>query len=131
LFKVTQFYCIVFFLFLGVRTYSQSGNPASPGGSHSLADYYRRQELFTGTPSPTALLQQNYLQQFQLLDSLFLIKVKYTDKNSSIQFLPVTITTVYKTHHPYGLKEAQDTYDGVVKIYSIILNFWFYFPNSN
>jgi hypothetical protein len=57
-------------LFSFISAYSQGGNYISPRGSHCIADYYRRQELITGTPSPTSLLQQNYLHQFQLLDSL-------------------------------------------------------------
>jgi hypothetical protein len=92
-----------------LSAYSQGGNYFSPGGSHSLADYYRRQEIITGSPSPTSLLQQNYLQQFQLLDSLLpfpdsvvLFKGKYSGKYSSLQLLPVSVTIGYNTHHPFG-----------------------------
>jgi len=43
------FSLILSFSFLSAN--SQGGNYFSPGGSHSLADYYRRQELITGKPS--------------------------------------------------------------------------------
>jgi len=85
-------------LFSFISAYSQGGNYFSPGGSHSLADYFRRQELISGTPSPTSLLQQNYLQQFQLLDSLlpfpdsiFLFKGIFSVKNSYFQVLPFSV----------------------------------------
>jgi hypothetical protein len=52
----------VFILLLSISALSQGGNYFSPGGSHSLADYYRSQEKITGKPSPTSLLNQNYLQ---------------------------------------------------------------------
>ena len=101
------------FLFSVTSVKSQSGNYFSPGGSHSLADYHRRQELITGTPSPTSLLQQNYLQQFHLLDSLLpfpdsvlLFKAKFSGKNSSLQLLPVSVTIGYNTHHPFGWNDG-------------------------
>ena len=103
----------VFILLLSISALSQGGNYFSPGGSHSLADYYRRQELITGSPSPTSLLQQNYLEQFQLLDSLLpfpdsvlLFKGNYSAKNSSLQLLPVSVTIGYNTHHPFGWNDG-------------------------
>ena len=103
----------VFILLLSISALSQGGNYFSPGGSHSLADYYRRQELITGSPSPTSLLQQNFLQQYQQLDSLLpfpdrvlLFKGKYSSKNSSLQLLPVSVTIGYNTHHPFGWNDG-------------------------
>jgi hypothetical protein len=80
-------FTFLFSSFISLTALSQAGNYFSPGGSQGITDYHRRQELITGNPSPTSLLQQNYLQQFQQLnrllpfsDSLFLIKGKYAGK---------------------------------------------------
>jgi hypothetical protein len=103
----------VFILLLSISALSQGGNYFSPGGSQGITDYHRRQELITGTPSPTSLLQQNYLQQFQQLDSLLpfpdsvlLFKAKFSGKNSSFQLLPFSLTVGYNTHHPFGWNDG-------------------------
>jgi hypothetical protein len=103
----------IILLFGFLSAYSQGGNYFSPGGSQGLTDYHRRQELITGTPSPTSLLQQNYLHQFQLLDSLLpfpdsvlVFKGKFSRKNSSFQLLPFTLTVGYNTHHPFGWNDG-------------------------
>jgi len=106
-------FTFLFSIFISLTVFSQGGNYSTPGGSHSLADYYRRQELITDSPSPTSLLQQSYLQQFQQLDSLLpfpdsvvLFKGRCSNKNSSLQLLPVSVTIGYNTHHPFGWNDG-------------------------
>ena len=103
----------LFTILISISALSQGGNYFSPGGAHGIADYYRRRELITGNTSPTCILQQNYLQQFQQLDSLLpfpdsilLFNGKFSGKNSSLQFLPVSVTFGYNTHHPFGWNDG-------------------------
>jgi len=106
------FICLCFCI-LNFKSFGQGGSFAYPGGSQVISDYLRRLELISGNRTSYSPLQQNYIQQFQQLDSLLpfpdsvrIIAGTYRVRRFSVQLLPVSFTMSYNSHHPFGWNDG-------------------------
>lgn len=103
--KIYKIFYLTLLIFYNVAGYAQSTSFLADGTD----DFIRRSQLLGNLSIQSSLTNRSFISNYQMIDSLLpweKISVIKTKSSVNIQYLPLTLTGQFNSHHAYGWNDA-------------------------